>query len=89
MKPCRGAIAFCSRGFLGLITHDTLQEITYLNGDKDMAWIGIQLNDDGGEFGAPWSSRNPRVVGHISDFHFPPESPTYEVAKAFYEGGKS
>jgi hypothetical protein len=63
-KIKKGDIAFCSRGMLGLITEDEPKEVTYLAGEKDIAYVGIQLQNN---IGGRWSSRNPRVVGHIDD----------------------
>jgi len=64
MEPSKGAFAFCSAGCLGLITRDGLQEVTYPDGNKGQAYIGIHLTDKMAPIGSPWSSRNPRVVGH-------------------------
>ncbi|MFA5723970.1 MAG: hypothetical protein WC979_06950 [Candidatus Pacearchaeota archaeon] len=82
--PRKGSIAYCSLGRLGLITSDGPQEITYNDGNKGKAWLGIQLTegtvkgvggDAGKEFiqiiGSGWSSRNPLVVGHIDQFKLP------------------
>lgn len=68
-KPRRGSIALCSRGMLGLITHDAPQEVTYGDGTKAVAYIGVHLRDTGpisSLLGSRWSSREPRVIGHIS-----------------------
>ena len=80
MEPRRGAIAICSAGKTGLITCDEPQEVKYNDGNKGVAWIGIQLTngtiagrggDDGKTFevkvGEPWSSRTPNVIGYIDD----------------------
>ena len=80
LMPKRGAIALCSLNALGLITCDEPQEITYNDGNKGLAWTGVQLmdvqipginGDEGKTFdvkvGEQWSSRNPRVVGYIDD----------------------
>lgn len=75
----------CSLGRLGLITCDEPQEITYHDGNKGVAWTGIQLtegevNGRGGDegkvfhqkIGDPWSSRTPVVVGYIDQLVDPP-----------------
>lgn len=76
MQPKRGAIAVCSRGYIGIITADEPTEITYPDGNKGSAWLGIQLTDKPpidadwkGQkgIGTPWSSRTPRVIGYVSD----------------------
>jgi len=81
MKACKGAIAFCSLGRLGLITSETPVPVTYNDGNKGISWVGIQLTDGevtgvGGDkgkvikqkVGDPWMSKNPTVVGRISDY---------------------
>jgi len=80
-SPKAGDIAICSVGMLGLITVDEPKEITYADGNKGVAWTGIQLRDDkflgrGADegkliqvkAGTPWSSRNPEIIGNICDF---------------------
>lgn len=82
LPPRRGALAYCSIGRLGLILCDEPQEIAYQDGNKGIAWIGIQLTDGDiqgvgidksqivhQKVGDPWSSRTPRVVGYIEDLH--------------------
>lgn len=69
LMPRRGAIAYCSAGKLGLITCDEPLEVTYHDGNKGVAWIGIQLTK--GIIGDPWSSRTPKVVGYIEDLIIP------------------
>lgn len=81
MEPCKGAIAFCSLGKLGLITSEEPIEVIYGDGNKGISWVGIQLtdgvvsgikNDAGKTFpikvGDKWTSKNPIVVGHVSDY---------------------
>ena len=77
MTPRKGSIAFCTRGYLGLITEDAPKEITYPDGNKGLAWVGIQLTDKKSfspdwkgpvGIGTPWSSRTPVVVGHVDDY---------------------
>ncbi len=70
----RGAIAYCSRGMLGLITCDCPQPVDYGNGQNGVAWVGIHLT---GQIGAPWSSREPEVVGHISQLLPPRRDPRW------------
>lgn len=72
-QPRRGALAICSRGCLGLITSQSPERIDYPDGGEGIAWTGVHLLPcawEGGppNAGAPWSSRTPRVVGHIDEF---------------------
>ncbi len=67
-KPCKGSFAFCGLDSLGLIVSDELVDTTYLDGNKGRAWIGIHLTDKIAHIGDPWSSRSPRVVGHVDGF---------------------
>ena len=64
----KGTLAICSLGTLGLITSDEPQTVTYIDGNKGVAWTGIHLTDKIAPIGSQWSSRNPRAVGHINDF---------------------
>ena len=68
MEACKGALAICSLGTLGLITSDDLVKVVYDDGNEGKAWTGIHLTDKIAPIGNPWSSRNPRIVGHINDF---------------------
>lgn len=44
LKPKAGAIALCSKGFLGLITVDEPQKVRYESDESEaMTWIGIHL----------------------------------------------
>lgn len=72
--PKKYALAYCSRGYLGYITHDDPQVVTYPDGNSALAWVGIQLTDKAPfdpnytgptGIGAPWSSRHPVVVGYL------------------------
>src|SRR5687767_11863070 len=67
MEPRRGSLAYCSVGLLGLITSDRAELIEYPDGNKAYAWTGIQLTSSREAIGTSWSSRTPRVVGHIDD----------------------
>lgn len=67
-KPRKGSIAFCGIGSLGLTTHDEPKEIEYPDGNKTISYIGIHLTDMFSNIGDKWSSRNPRVVGHVDDY---------------------
>lgn len=53
-----GDIAFCTRGFPGLITKIDYDKLTLIK-----VYHGIQLSV--GRYGTPWQSRSPRVVGNI------------------------
>ena len=63
-EPKRGDIAICSAGYLGLITSDGQEEVTYPDGSACRAFTGIHLSQPVGRL---WSSRSPAVVGHILD----------------------
>ncbi len=58
--PMKDDIAVCSQGYLGLITSDGPQTITYPDGNTGEAFTGIHLSP--GMYGSPWSSRNPTVL---------------------------
>jgi hypothetical protein len=75
-----GTVAVCSKGCLGLITAEQQQKVTYRKCDRcrnvsgalsictcdtGMAYVGIHLSNKIAPIGSPWSSRNPRVIGHI------------------------
>lgn len=68
MEPKAGAIAFCSHGWLGLITSETPELVHYPDGNTGEAWTGIHLTEGKFPVGYPWSARNPKVVGYIEDF---------------------
>lgn len=74
MNIKKGTLAICGIGCLGLITEDEPKEITYPDGNKGTAYVGIHLTDKVSKVGSPWSSRNPKVVGHINDFTKPNQS---------------
>jgi hypothetical protein len=42
--------------------------------ERGYTFVGVHLTDKMAPIGSPWSSRNPRVVGHISQF-IPDEFP--------------
>jgi hypothetical protein len=67
LEPERGAIAVCSAGSLGLITVDEPQQVTYSDGTSADAWVGIHLTDELRTIGDGWSSRDPKVIGHIDN----------------------
>lgn len=69
LKPCRGAVAYCSKGYLGLITHDAPQRVRYPDGTSALAWCGVRL--DAGHHGEPWSSRTPDVRAVVADIDDP------------------
>lgn len=64
----KGSIAICSLRCVGLVTQDSPKVVTYANGDQGVAYVGIHLTDKVAPVGSPWSSRNPKVVGHIEDY---------------------
>lgn len=76
----KGAIALCSLNKIGLITSEIPLEVTYNDGNKGIAWVGIQLTDgivegikgDKGKkfehtIGSSWMSKNPIVLGYIEN----------------------
>ena len=63
-----GTLAICGLGSLGMIVSEEPQEVTYADGNSGTAYIGIHLTDRIAPIGSPWSSRSPRIVGHITDF---------------------
>lgn len=67
MKPRKGSLAICSSGTLGVITEDKPKEVTYSDNNKGFAYVGIHLTDEICEIGDIWSSRNPKVIGHVDD----------------------
>lgn len=79
-QPRRGAVARCSLGRLGVITSDSMVEVTYGDGKKGFSWVGIQLTDGevngvGGhegriikqKVGDVWMSRTPNVICYVDD----------------------
>jgi len=68
-KVCKkGSIAYCGYGCIGLIMEDEPQEVTYSDGTKGVAYVGIHITDNKyAKFGDPWSSRNPRVICQAGD----------------------
>ncbi len=69
-KPRKGDIAICGIGCLGLITKEGEKEVTYADGNKGRAYVGIHLTDKVCKIGDPWSSRNPRVLCNVEDIEF-------------------
>jgi hypothetical protein len=57
--------AICTRGFKGLILKPFPQEVTYPDGTKGLAWVGVHLGP--GRTGKPWSSRKPQMVKSLSE----------------------
>ena len=66
-KITAGTLALCSMGALGMITSDTMMDVVYGDGNTGIAYIGMHLTDKIAPIGSRWSSRKPKVVGHISD----------------------
>lgn len=64
-RPKVGDIALCGAGYVGVITHEEPQEVTYPDGNKATAWIGVHLGPS--KVGRPWSSRNPAILGRPED----------------------
>ena len=65
-----GTLALCSMGCLGLITSNKMVEVVYGDGNTGSAYVGIHLTDKFSFIGSRWSSRNPKVVGHINDINW-------------------
>jgi len=57
----RGDICTCSRGEIGILTQDEQKEVTYPDGTRAMAYVGIHLD------GSPWSSRHPKYEGKFEE----------------------
>lgn len=53
----------CGAGTLGLVTMAEKQDVTYPDGKKAVAWVGVKINSANGDVLSPWSSRNPAVLG--------------------------
>lgn len=66
-KPRKYSIALCGKELVGLITDDEDKPITYQDGTKGLSWSGVQLTVKSGQIGDPWTSRNPKVLGHLQD----------------------
>ncbi len=66
-KPREGSFALCSLDSLGLIISNGPVEIVYPDGSQGLTWVGIHLTAKIASVGAPWSSRSPRIVGHVDD----------------------
>lgn len=66
----QGDLAICGIGTLGLITSDNKEMVEYEDGNTSMAYTGIHLEEHeeyGIEPGDQWSSRDPQVIGSVSD----------------------
>jgi hypothetical protein len=62
----KNKLVLCSRGQLGLITHDKRQPVMYADHSVRMAYVGIHLTEgQGRRVGDPWSARDPIVVGNL------------------------
>ena len=57
-------VAICSEGHIGLIMNNK-KKVTWCTGVKTFAYIGIHLSKE--KFGQEWASKNPTILGHISD----------------------
>ena len=58
-------LALCSLGTLGVIIDEEMHEVEYDDGNKGMTYIGYHLTDKTRPVGSPWSSRTPKIIGHI------------------------
>lgn len=65
MQPCKGAIAVCGRGRVGLITKP-LPERTVRDGAPRDAWHGVTIWPIE-FFGKPWQSLAPEVLAVLED----------------------
>jgi len=61
----KGDLAICGINSLGIVTEDEPIKIFYADGNSSIAYVGFHLTDEFAPLGSLWSSRNPRVVGHI------------------------
>jgi len=80
--PMAGKVGRCSRGALGLITSERPQMVTYPDGSRERAWIGVHLTPEVAPMGSPWSSRDPHILGNLSQMvkpHVPEDVPLYMV----------
>jgi len=78
----KGKLALCSRGCLGIITHNETQGVEYEDGVHGIAYVGVHLRDS--EFakaGDPWSSRTPKVLEGVTLQNF--EATTYQTFGAW------
>jgi len=67
LPPCRGALAYCSDGSLGLITGTEPETLHYGDGSTATGWTGIHMDNQRHSpgIGKPWSSTHPIVVSYI------------------------
>lgn len=65
--PKVGDIALCGHGQPGVILHADKQEVTYPDGNRAQAWVGVHISSLGLIAGRPWSSRNPVIIGTVGD----------------------
>lgn len=59
--PRRGDLAICSEGVIGIITSDAQQKVTYDDGSKGIAWVGLTFDK------TPWCSRKPEIIGEVEE----------------------
>lgn len=81
--PRAGDIALCGWGFVGVLTSDHRQPVTYPDGNKASAWVGVHLA--AGKEGRAWSSRNPVILGNSQDM-LPDETLRQFVMRTAPEG---
>jgi len=67
MEIKKGTIAICGIGAIGLITEDEPREVTYRDGNKQVAYVGIHLTDKVAPIGSPWSSKHPTPIIGINE----------------------
>jgi hypothetical protein len=70
MSGMKGKLALCSRGCLGRITEDLQQQVTYSDQSTGLAFVGIHLQNNpekNVKAGDAWSSREPQIVGELSE----------------------
>jgi len=65
-QPQYGTVAYCSLGHIGVITSHSPEGVTYPDGSEGVAWTGKKIWPFD-EFGKPWSSRHPQIIGQIYD----------------------
>ena len=66
LKPRRGALAYCMKGYLGLIVEDEPSVKRPDYGNRVIrVWRGVHIGRH--KVGRPWQTRAPVVVGYVQD----------------------
>lgn len=95
LSPKKYAIALCSLNVYGLILVDEKEKIKFSDGSTSDCWTGITcrsavvrciLNKDVTfikDVGSLWASRNPNVVGFLSDVENLPIEEVLKLAEIY------